>query len=284
MTAFIRGIRTPLSTTSIPALARTVSNRAGNFPSRSRVRNRARQLTSSRSMTRFLVACATHEAVGRAAEPRIRIRRPTCAITANTYGRAPVRVTVPKKSQAGSASAGERRKSAHVLEARSGAGSIPASRRISQTVEAAAFTPSTSSSPWRRRQPHVGCSLQQRPGRDPRLRTKALSDEEAATAIAFLPRARTLSAAHGITPIERIVTDDGDCYRAGAFAQTLLATRHQRITLYTPRHNGKVERYDRIKPAVVRAVRELKYKSGRIYRLRLLVGYLWQGGPDRGRS
>lgn len=44
-----------------------------------------------------------------------------------------------------------RRKAAHVLEVRSGAGSIPASRRISQTVEAATFTPGTSSSPWRRR-------------------------------------------------------------------------------------------------------------------------------------
>ncbi|WP_210944430.1 hypothetical protein [Streptomyces sp. MK37H] len=46
-----------------------------------------------------------------------------------------------------SASAWERRKSAHVLELRSGAGSMPASLRIFQTVDAATFTPSTSSSP-----------------------------------------------------------------------------------------------------------------------------------------
>ena len=44
------------------------------------------------------------------------------------------------------ASAWERRKPAHVAELRPGAGSIPASCRISQTVEAATFTPSTSSS------------------------------------------------------------------------------------------------------------------------------------------
>jgi hypothetical protein len=53
----------------------------------------------------------------------------------------PDRVTVSKKSQASRASAWERRKSAHVVELRSGAGTIPASCRISQTVEAATFTP-----------------------------------------------------------------------------------------------------------------------------------------------
>jgi hypothetical protein len=69
----------------------------------------------------------------------------------------PDRVTVSRKSQASNASACERRKSAHVLEARSGAGSIPASLRISHTVEAATFTPSTSSSPCSRRYPQLGC-------------------------------------------------------------------------------------------------------------------------------
>jgi transposase InsO family protein len=59
-------------------------------------------------------------------------------------------------------------------------------------------------------------------------------------------RARTWFAAHGITRIERIVTDNGACYRAEAFARALLGSRHQRITPYTPRHNGKVERYNRI--------------------------------------
>jgi hypothetical protein len=40
----------------------------------------------------------------------------------------------------------ERKKSARVLRARSGAGSITASPRISQTVEAATYMPSTTSS------------------------------------------------------------------------------------------------------------------------------------------
>ncbi|MDB1087357.1 IS481 family transposase [Streptomyces sp. ACA25] len=76
--------------------------------------------------------------------------------------------------------------------------------------------------------------------------TEALPDEKAATAIAFLHRARAFYAAHGITHIQRIVTDNGACYRANDFTRALLGSRHQRITPYTPRHNGKVERYQRI--------------------------------------
>lgn len=41
-----------------------------------------------------------------------------------------------------------------------------------------------------------------------------LPDEKAATAVAFVHRARAWFAAHGITHIERIVTDNGACYRA----------------------------------------------------------------------
>jgi hypothetical protein len=43
MKAFILGIWTPLSTVSIPASLSTASNRPGNLPSRSRIRNRARR-------------------------------------------------------------------------------------------------------------------------------------------------------------------------------------------------------------------------------------------------
>ncbi|MFK0133263.1 IS481 family transposase [Streptomyces rubiginosohelvolus] len=76
--------------------------------------------------------------------------------------------------------------------------------------------------------------------------TETLPDERSATAVAFLHRARAWFAAHGITCIERVVTDNGACYRASAFARSMLGARHQRITPYTPRHNGKVERYNRI--------------------------------------
>ncbi len=76
--------------------------------------------------------------------------------------------------------------------------------------------------------------------------TEALPGEKAVTAIGFMHRARAWFAANGVTRIERIVTDNGACYRAAAFARALLGSRHQRITPYTPRHNGKVERYNRI--------------------------------------
>lgn len=76
--------------------------------------------------------------------------------------------------------------------------------------------------------------------------TEALPDEKAITAIGFVHRARVWFAAHGIDQIERIVTDNGSCYRAKDFAHVLHGARHQRIMPYTPRHNGKVERYNRI--------------------------------------
>jgi transposase InsO family protein len=76
--------------------------------------------------------------------------------------------------------------------------------------------------------------------------TEALTDEKAVTAIGFMHRARVWFAAHGIDHIQRIVTDNGSCYRAKDFAHVLHGARHQFITPYTPRHNGKVERYNRI--------------------------------------
>ncbi|MFN8074062.1 MAG: IS481 family transposase [Kineosporiaceae bacterium] len=79
--------------------------------------------------------------------------------------------------------------------------------------------------------------------------TEALADETAATTIAFWRRARAFLAEHGITRIDRVISDNGSNYRAGAFTTALHETgvrRHQRIRPYTPRHNGKVERYQRI--------------------------------------
>ena len=54
-------------------------------------------------------------------------------------------------------------------------------------------------------------------------------------------------AAHGITRITRVVTDNRSCYRPTAFARaTGHAGRHQLIKPFTPKHNGKVERDQRI--------------------------------------
>ncbi|MFR9754104.1 IS481 family transposase, partial [Nocardia sp. 004] len=76
--------------------------------------------------------------------------------------------------------------------------------------------------------------------------TEALEDEKASTAVGFVHRARAFFAAHGIGHVHRIVTDNGACYKARDFAKVLHGARHQRIRPYTPRHNGKVERYNRI--------------------------------------
>lgn len=76
--------------------------------------------------------------------------------------------------------------------------------------------------------------------------TESLDNEQAATAVAFLNRAREWFAKHGIVKIERIITDNGACYRSNAFAAALNGSEHRRTKPYTPKHNGKVERYNRI--------------------------------------
>lgn len=77
--------------------------------------------------------------------------------------------------------------------------------------------------------------------------TEHLPDEKVTTTIAFFHRARAFFAAHGIARITRVVTDNGSNYRAKNFTRTVAAaSRHQRTRAYTPRHNGKVERYNRI--------------------------------------
>ncbi|QGY83134.1 IS481 family transposase [Micrococcus luteus] len=77
--------------------------------------------------------------------------------------------------------------------------------------------------------------------------TEALPDERAATTVSFFCRARAFFAAHGIT-VDRVVTDNGNNYRAADFTAKVvsLGGRHHRIRPYTPRHNGKVERYNRL--------------------------------------
>lgn len=78
--------------------------------------------------------------------------------------------------------------------------------------------------------------------------TEALDDEKAATTIGFFCRARAFFAAHGITRIHRVITDNGANYRANDLTGTVeaLGRQYPRIRPYTPRHNGKVERYNRL--------------------------------------
>ncbi len=77
--------------------------------------------------------------------------------------------------------------------------------------------------------------------------TEPLADEKGSTAAAFMARAKVWFAAHGVIHLHRVVTDNGACYRSVDFARAIGGqTRRQKTKPYTPRHNGQVERYQRI--------------------------------------
>ena len=69
-------------------------------------------------------------------------------------------------------------------------------------------------------------------------------DEKAASAVAFLHAAVAYFQSLGIT-VTRVMTDNGPCYKSFAFrdACKALGLRHIRTKPYTPRTNGKAERF-----------------------------------------
>ncbi len=75
---------------------------------------------------------------------------------------------------------------------------------------------------------------------------EVLAEETAATAGAFLARTFAWYAALGIT-VDRVLTDNGSCFRALPFAEIALARGiAQRFTRpYGPQTNGKAERFIR---------------------------------------
>jgi transposase InsO family protein len=74
--------------------------------------------------------------------------------------------------------------------------------------------------------------------------TEVLPDEKKQTAIAFLSRSCAFFKANGVTP-ERVMTDNGSAYKSRDFGSALVAAgvRHIRTRPYTPRTNGKAERF-----------------------------------------
>jgi transposase InsO family protein len=74
--------------------------------------------------------------------------------------------------------------------------------------------------------------------------TEILPDERQDSATAFLARARAWFASHGVT-VERVMTDNGSAYKSRAFRTALsnAGIRHKRTRPYTPRTNGKAERF-----------------------------------------
>jgi len=76
--------------------------------------------------------------------------------------------------------------------------------------------------------------------------TEILPDETKTTAAGFWARAHAWFTAGGVT-VERVLTDNGACYRSREFAAVLTATgvAHKRTRPYRPQTNGKVERFNR---------------------------------------
>ncbi|MEY9850322.1 transposase InsO family protein, partial [Streptacidiphilus sp. BW17] len=76
--------------------------------------------------------------------------------------------------------------------------------------------------------------------------TEILADERKHTATAFWTRAQAFFADLGIT-VERVLTDNGSCYKSHAWRDTLHAAGivHKRTRPYRPQTNGKVERFHR---------------------------------------
>jgi transposase InsO family protein len=76
--------------------------------------------------------------------------------------------------------------------------------------------------------------------------TAILPDETAESAVEFLWFAVSWYASHGIR-IERILTDNGSCYKSAKFREACreFGIKHKRTRPYRPRTNGKAERFIR---------------------------------------
>jgi len=74
--------------------------------------------------------------------------------------------------------------------------------------------------------------------------TEILPSEGQTDTTAFLQRALAWLSRHGVS-VERVMTDNGSAYRSKLFAKALQSAgaRHVRTRPYTPRTNGKAERF-----------------------------------------
>lgn len=74
--------------------------------------------------------------------------------------------------------------------------------------------------------------------------SQILPDEKKGSAVVFLKAAVAYYASLGVT-VARLMTDNGSCYRSAAFRKACadLGLRHIRTRPYTPKTNGKAERF-----------------------------------------
>lgn len=74
--------------------------------------------------------------------------------------------------------------------------------------------------------------------------SKVMKNERKASAVAFLKAAVAYYASLGVA-IQRVMTDNGSCYRSRTFAKACkkLGLKHIRTRPYTPKTNGKAERF-----------------------------------------
>ncbi len=86
--------------------------------------------------------------------------------------------------------------------------------------------------------------------------TEILPDERKESACAFLTRALAFFQAHGVS-VERVMTDNGSAYRSRLFKSHIAQAglRHIRTRPYTPRTNGKAERF------IQTSLREWAYRN-----------------------
>ncbi|OCB55842.1 transposase, partial [Mycobacterium malmoense] len=74
--------------------------------------------------------------------------------------------------------------------------------------------------------------------------SELLADERQQTAAAFWIRANTWFAQCGIN-VQKVLTDNGSCYRSRIFGEALAGIEHRRTRPYRPQTNGEVERFHR---------------------------------------
>jgi transposase InsO family protein len=74
--------------------------------------------------------------------------------------------------------------------------------------------------------------------------SEVLADERGVTAAGFWQRTQAFFGANGIR-VERVLSDNGGCYRSADFNRALGGVAHTFIRPYRPQTNGKAERFNR---------------------------------------